>query len=73
MVEAVIDTTGRAERQFIRGLSTTNPLFRQPAVEVVAAAVYRSGRINGRAVRVRVQVPIDFQVTTRGLRMTPTP
>jgi outer membrane biosynthesis protein TonB len=69
MVEAVIDTTGRAERQSIRGLSTTNPLFRQPAVEVVAAAVYRPGRINGRAVRVRVQLPIDFQVAAGGTTM----
>ncbi len=66
VVEAVIDTTGRAERGSITVLSTTNPLFGQPAVVVVAASIYRPGKINGRAVRVRVQIPIDFQVAERG-------
>lgn len=69
MVEAVIDTTGRAERGSIRVLSTTNSLFGQPAVEVVAASVYLPGRINGRAVRVRVQIPIDFQVAAGSTTM----
>jgi len=73
MVEAVIDTTGRAEPGLIRVLSTTHPLFGQPAMEVVAASVYQPGKINGRAVRVRVQVPIDFRVTARGTTMSHIP
>jgi periplasmic protein TonB len=73
MVEAVIDTTGRAERGSIRVLSTAHPLFGPPAMQAVAASVYQPGRMYGRAVRVRVQIPIDFQVTTRGFSMTRTP
>ncbi len=73
VVEAVIDTVGRAERGSIRVLSTSNPLFAQPAVEVVAASIYRPGRIGGHVVRVRVQVPIAFQVTAPGATMTHSP
>jgi protein TonB len=65
VVEAVIDSMGHVERGSIRVLSTTQPLFGQPAADVVAASVYRPGKINGRAVRVRVQVPVDFQVAAR--------
>lgn len=73
MVEAVIDTTGRAERGSIRVLSATNPLFAPPAAAAVAVSIYRPGKINGRVVRVRVQIPIDFQVAAHGATMTPTP
>ena len=66
VVEAVIDTAGRAERGSIRVLSSTHPLFAPAAAAVVAASIYRPGRLNGRAVRVRVQVPIDFRVAGRG-------
>jgi len=67
VVEAIIDTTGHAERGSIKILSSTNQLFEQPSKEVVAASVYRPGKISGRAVRVRVQVPLNFAVTKGGL------
>jgi protein TonB len=67
VVEAIIDTTGHAERGSIKILSTTNQLFEQPSREVVAASVYRPGKISGRAVRVRVQVPLNYAVTKGGL------
>ncbi len=67
LVEAIIDTTGHAERGSIKILQTTNQLFNQPAIEAVASSVYRPGRIAGRAVRVRVQVPLNFQITRGGL------
>lgn len=73
VIEAVIDTTGRAERGSIRVLSSTNPLFTQPAEDVVAGSIYRPGKISGRAVRVRVQVPVDFQVAAPGATMTHAP
>jgi len=66
-VEAIIDTTGHAERGSIRILSSTNQLFEQPSKDVVAASVYRPGKISGRPVRVRVQVPLNFSVTRGGL------
>jgi len=67
VVEAVIDTTGHAERGSIRILSSTNPLFEQPSKEAVAASTYRPGKISGRSVRVRVQIPINYSVVKGGL------
>lgn len=67
VVEAIIDTTGHAERGSIKVLSTTNQLFEAPAKECIAQTVFRPGRIAGRAVRVRVQVPLNFQVNKGGL------
>jgi protein TonB len=69
VVEAVIDTTGCVERGSIRVLATTHPLFGRPAMDAVAQSAYRPGTIDGRAVRVRVQVPVDFQVAGRAARM----
>jgi protein TonB len=67
LVEAIIDTTGHAEHGSIKILSSTNQLFEQPAREAVAASTYRPGRISGRAVRVRVQIPLNFQISRAGL------
>lgn len=67
LVECVIDTLGHAERGSIKILSTTNQLFEQPAREAVAASLYRPGRISGRAVRVRVQVPLNFTISHGGM------
>lgn len=67
VVEAIIDTVGHAERGSIRILSSTNALFDQPSKECVAATVFRPGRIAGRAVRVRVQIPINYSVSKGGL------
>lgn len=67
VVEAIIDTLGHAERGSIRVLSSTNALFDQPSKVCVAATVFRPGRIAGRAVRVRVQIPINYSVAKGGL------
>ena len=67
VVEAIIDTTGHAERGSIKVLSSTNQLFEAPAKECIAQTVFRAGRIAGRAVRVRVQIPLNFQVNKGGL------
>ena len=67
VVEAVIDTTGHAEHASIRILSSTNPLFEQPARECLAATVFRPGRIAGRPVRVRIQQPFNFTVAKGGI------
>lgn len=65
-VECVVDTVGRAEAGSVRIVASSNPLFDQPAREAVAASTFRPGRLAGRAVRVRVQVPITFQVSRGG-------
>ena len=63
LVELIIDTLGRAERGSIRIVSSPHALFEGPSREVVAGCRYRPGRIQGRAVRVRVQVPVGFTIT----------
>jgi len=62
-IEFVIDTLGRAERNSIRIINTAHDLFVAPAREAVMSCRFRAGRIQGRAVRVRVQQPINFQIT----------
>ena len=66
VVECVIDTLGRAEPGSIRVVSSTHALFEQPAREAVAASVFRPARLDGRAVRVRVQLPLNFRMARSG-------
>jgi protein TonB len=66
LVEVVIDTTGHAERGSMRILTSTHQLFETPAREVVQGSTYSPGKIQGRAVRVRVQVPINFTIARAG-------
>jgi protein TonB len=62
LIEFIIDTTGRAERGSMRVVSSAHQLFEGPAREVVSSCRYRPGRISGRAVRTRVQIPINFTI-----------
>ena len=65
LFEFVIDTLGRAERNSIRTVSTSHPLFEAPARQAVLSCRFRPGKIQGRAVRVRVQQPVNFSITGR--------
>jgi TonB family protein len=62
MVQAIVDTTGRVEVNSARVMESANPGFDQPAKNVVLKSLYRPGRVYGRAVRVLVQIPIDFKI-----------
>jgi protein TonB len=62
VVEAVLDTAGRAEAGSLRIVTASHPLFAAEAEQVVLASRYRPGRVAGRAVRVRVLVPISFAI-----------
>jgi len=62
VVEAVLDTTGRAEAGSLKIVGAAHPLFAAEAERVVLASRYRAGRMAGRAVRVRVRVPISFGI-----------
>lgn len=62
VVEVVLDTTGRAERGSLRVVSSTHGLFVSEASALVLGSVYRPARFGGMAVRVRVQVPVEFVV-----------
>lgn len=60
MVEAVLDTLGRAEPSSLRVVRSGGTAFDDEARAVVAGSRYRAARLGGRAVRVRIQVPVSF-------------
>jgi periplasmic protein TonB len=60
VVEAVIDTLGRAEPGSVRIIETPNPGFDTAARDHVLGALFRPARVNGRPVRVLVRVPVEF-------------
>ena len=59
-VEAIIDTSGRVEAASIVIVRSPHPGFAQPAREFVRGALFRPGRVGGRAVRVLTRLPIVF-------------
>lgn len=59
-VEAIIDATGRAEPGTVTVVRSAHPAFEGPARDFVLRALFRPGRMHGRAVRVLVRVPIEF-------------
>jgi protein TonB len=61
-MEFIIDSLGRAERASLRVINSAHQLFDGPARQAVLSCRFRPGRIQGRAVRVRVQQPINFQI-----------
>ncbi len=62
-VEAIIDTSGRVEPNSVRVVESPNPGFDQAAKVAVLKSLYRPARVYGRAVRVLIQQPINFQIT----------
>jgi protein TonB len=64
LVEAIIDTTGRAEPSSIKIVQSPHPGFDQPAKSYMRQALFRPARVHGRPVRVLVRLPIDFKLRT---------
>lgn len=62
LVSAIIDTLGRAEPNSVKVVQSPNPGFDQPAKNMVLKALFRPARVHGRAVRVLVNLPIDFSI-----------
>jgi TonB family protein len=65
LVQAIIDTLGRAEPNSVKILQSPNPGFDQPAKTYVLKALFRPARVHGRAVRVLINLPIDFRIQGR--------
>jgi TonB family protein len=61
-VQMIIDTTGRAEPSSVKVIQSPNPGFDQNAKTYALTALFRPGRVHGRAVRVLVNLPIDFKL-----------
>jgi TonB family protein len=60
VVQAVVDTSGRAEPGSVTVIASDHPGFDAAARSYVLGALFRPGRTHGRAVRVQVRVPIIF-------------
>jgi len=59
-VEAIIDASGRAEAGTIAVVRSPHAAFDEAARDFVRRALFRPGRMHGRAVRVLVRLPIEF-------------
>ncbi len=66
LLEAIVDTVGRVEPSSIRILASPSPGFDEPTRRWAASARFRPARLEGRAVRVLVNLPIDFATTSGG-------
>lgn len=62
IVQAVIDTLGRAEPTSVKILLSPNLGFDQSARDYVLKARLRPARVHGRAVRVLINIPIEFRI-----------
>ncbi len=62
LIQAVIDTTGRAELNSVKIIQSPNTGFDQPSRTWIQHALFRPARVHGRAVRVLVQVPLDYTI-----------
>src|SRR5437762_8885129 len=62
LVQAIVDTLGRAEPPSVKVIQSPNPGFDQSAKNYVLKALFRPARVHGRAVRVLIQIPIDFRL-----------
>ncbi len=60
VLEAVIDTLGHVERGSVVVVESAHPAFVAPAQQSLLKSLFRPARVGGKAVRVRVRVPIDF-------------
>lgn len=63
VVEFVVDTLGRAEPGSATVVTSTHPAFADPARRYVVNALFRPGRVHGRAVRVLIRLPIEFRLS----------
>lgn len=62
IVQAVIDTLGRAEPASLKIVERPNPGFERSARDHVLHTVFRPARVKGRVVRVLVRIPVDYKI-----------
>jgi TonB family protein len=65
VVEAVIDPAGSVEVASLRVIASSDPRFNDAAKAYAEKAHFTPGRIGGRTVRVRFQMPVEFKLPTR--------
>jgi outer membrane biosynthesis protein TonB len=64
-LQAVIDTTGRADPATVKVLHSPNPGFEIPSRQWILKALFRPARLGGRLVRVIVNLPLDYSIAGR--------
>ncbi len=58
VVRVIVDENGRVDRLKVK--SSTDPVFERPALAAVKRWKFEPGKINGKAVRSPVEIPITF-------------
>jgi len=66
VLQAVVDTTGRLEPGSLKIVQTPNPGFNSPVKQWALKALFRPAMRQGRAVRVYVNLPLDYSTPRPG-------
>ncbi len=62
VMQGVVDTSGRIERQSVEVIQSTQRAFDGPALQLLRRCIFRPGRVRGQAVRVLIQLPVQFSL-----------
>jgi len=62
LVQCIVDTMGIVEPNSVKILQTPDTAFSRATIEALVQARFTPARVKGKAVRVLVNVPIDFKV-----------
>ena len=62
LVQCIVDTMGIVEPNSVKILQTPDTAFSRATIEALLQARFTPARVKGKAVRVLVDVPIDFKV-----------
>ena len=62
VLEAVVDTSGRALAQSIAVVTASNPGFIAPARQALLATLFRPAMVGGKPVRMLVRIPYEFAI-----------
>lgn len=60
LLQAIVDTSGRIEPGSMRILQTPNRAFNAPVMAWATKALFRPARLDGRAVRVLIRLPVEY-------------
>ena len=62
VMQGVVDTTGRIERESVEVIESSQRAFDGPALQLLRRCIFRPGRVRGQAVRVLIQLPVQFSL-----------
>ena len=62
LVQCIVDTMGIVEPNSVKILQTPDTAFSRATIEALLQARFTPARVKGKAVRVLVNVPMDFKV-----------